>query len=92
MWRTFGGGGGGGKGSSTGTVGWRNGLFVTGSFSMRPWKPLDCRLLNPNGRSFSTWDCMESGRGLFSPLTRRGEGAWITDEGRDGAGEGAGEG
>ncbi len=36
MWRTFGGGGGGGKGSSTGAVGWRNGLFVTGSFSMRP--------------------------------------------------------
>lgn len=29
---------------------------------------------------------MESGRGLFSPLTRRGAGTLVTDEGRDGAG------
>jgi hypothetical protein len=34
--RTFCGGDSEGKGSSTGAAGWRNGLFVMGSFSMRP--------------------------------------------------------
>ena len=51
------------------------GLLVTGSFSIRPWNDLLClrSLFNANGRSFSASACseMETGRGRFSPETRR---------------------
>lgn len=72
---TFGGTAGAG-GSEEESSGRRKGLLVTGSFWRRPWKPFDCLRLKPRGFSFSACECMESGRGRFSPLTLRGEGLW----------------